>query len=231
MSAWAEQEASGLPSVDVVANPYRDALNGGAHALDGGGTIHIVDVTGRVPPVTCDVRQWMAEPTPSDRSILDLVDGPILDVGCGPGRMLQAARDRALEAVGVDLNPEAAGLARSRGDRVLEQSVFAPIAGRWNGFLLIDGNIGIGGDPLQLLRRLRRLAHRGARLLVETDRQEHLEEHYQAVLCDEGGRCGEQFAWSRVGAHPLRRLARAADWTPVSEHRIDERTISVLSAS
>ncbi len=47
-------------------------------------------------------------------------------------------------------------IARRHGVNVLERSIFdhVPGAGRWRTALLLDGNIGIGGDPVALLERL-----------------------------------------------------------------------------
>lgn len=190
---------------------------------DGPATTMLVDVTGRVSPVPLDVGRWMAEPTDADRALLAGLDGRVLDVGCGPGRMLRAAQDRTLAAAGVDLNPGAVALARARGGLVYEQSVFDPMPAPWNGFLLLDGNIGIGGDPRALLRRLRELAVRGARLLVETDPEPDREQSYRAVLCDASGRVGEEFAWSRLGSAPLHALARSTGWSLEDERRLNER--------
>lgn len=216
-------EAAGWEAGDDAPDePYGTALT------DGGALLRLIDVAGRVAPVDCDVRQWLAEPTPSDRSVLTLLDGQVLDVGCGPGRMLRAAREQPLSAAGVDLNPRAVSLARSAGSTVYRQSVFDPMPRPWHGFLLLDGNIGIGGNPMALLRRLRELADRSARLLVETDPDPDLEEHYRAVLCDRSGRCGEAFDWSRVGSRPLRRFARATGWLLDHERRRDGRSFSLL---
>ncbi len=44
-----------------------------------------------------------------------------------------------------------------------------PGAGRWRTVLLADGNIGIGGDPAALLRRVLALLGPGGRVLAEVD--------------------------------------------------------------
>lgn len=224
MSAASVPEPEGWGDTHLTSStPYSAAL------LDGPAALQLIDVADRVPPVAVDVQQWMAEPSPSDHAALGWLEGPVLDVGCGPGRMLRAARDRDVTAAGVDLNPHAVSLARAEGGIVYEQSVFDPMPGPWTGFLLLDGNIGIGGDPLALLRRLGALADRAARLLVETDRERDLEVHYRARLCDDRGLCGDDFAWSRVGAGPLRRFARSAGWRLVREDRLDGRHFCLLS--
>ena len=68
-------------------------------------------------------------------------------------------------ALGIDVTPAArAAAARRRRRRVLRRCVFdrVPGEGRWRTALLLDGNIGIGGDPVALL------APRSARCSVTT---------------------------------------------------------------
>src|SRR5205823_333854 len=79
--------------------------------------------------------------------------GPVLDVGCGPGRHVLALARRGVLAVGVDVTPAAVRYARARGAPVFRGSVFAavPGVGHWRTALLLDGNIGIGGRPVVLL--------------------------------------------------------------------------------
>jgi SAM-dependent methyltransferase len=53
---------------------------------------------------------------PYDRSMLnlfaELVDGPVADLGCGPGRITTYLASLGLEAFGVDLSPRMVALAR-----------------------------------------------------------------------------------------------------------------------
>ncbi len=118
-----------------------------------------------------DARTWTEAADRIDARILARVVAPVLDVGCGPGRHVAELAASGLVALGIDVSPAALGLARARGACVLERSVFdrVPCAGRWRTALLLDGNIGIGGDPASLLLRIGELlAHRGSRVLVET---------------------------------------------------------------
>ena len=52
--------------------------------------------------------------------------------------------------------PEAVAQTPDRGVAAIRRNVFdaLPGEGRWRTALLADGNIGIGGDPAALLRRL-----------------------------------------------------------------------------
>jgi hypothetical protein len=57
------------------------------------------------------------------------------------------------------------------GGAAIRRSVFRarPGEGRWGAVLLVDGNVGIGGDPAALLRRCRALACPDGRVLVELE--------------------------------------------------------------
>src|SRR5205085_5771582 len=95
--------------------------------------------------------------------------GPVLDVGCGPGRHVVALGRRGVMGLGVDVTPAAVEMAHSRGALVLHRSIFdrLPGTGRWGSALLVDGNVGIGGDAVALLRRLAALLRSGGRALIE----------------------------------------------------------------
>ena len=118
---------------------------------------------GSLVPVALERYTSPADPT--DEQLLADVRGPVLDVGCGPGRHLHALARRAVFALGVDLSPEAVSLARGGGGHVLLRSVFdeLPGVGTWRTALLLDGNIGIGGTPERLLRRVGSLLAAGGR--------------------------------------------------------------------
>ncbi len=109
---------------------------------------------GRVTPL--EVERWLAPTCPVDEAIADAAVGPVLDVGCGPGRLLDALARHGKWALGVDLSPTAVALARGRGRRALAASVFddLPGVGDWGCALLLDGSVGIGGDIGALLDRV-----------------------------------------------------------------------------
>ena len=92
--------------------------------------------------------RWADDPDAADLTTLIGLAGPVLDIGCGPGRMVRAALDAGLAALGVDVSAAAVAHCRDAGLPVLHRSVFdrMPHEGRWWGALLLDGNIGIGGD-------------------------------------------------------------------------------------
>jgi SAM-dependent methyltransferase len=113
--------------------------------------------------------RWHAEPSPHEESLMAGMAAPVLDVGCGPGRLVLGIARLGKVALGVDPAPAAVALARDRGAPVLQRSVFDPLpgAGRWRTIVLADGNIGIGGDPARLLRRCRELLAADGTVVVE----------------------------------------------------------------
>ncbi len=115
--------------------------------------------------------RWLAPADAVDEEILADVEAPVLDLGCGPGRHLAALRAAGKRGLGVDLSPVAVRLARDRGANAINGSLWSqvPSAGIWRTILLLDGNIGIGGAPILLLRRAGELLARGGTILVETD--------------------------------------------------------------
>ncbi|MGW2557256.1 glycoside hydrolase family 15 protein [Streptomyces sp. NPDC001635] len=102
------------------------------------------------------VHRWYAHPNVADESVLNRCVGPVLDVGCGPGRLCRTLLSRGVFALGVDVAPRAAARTIALGGIALCRSVFGrlPAEGGWRTVLLIDGNIGIGGDPRALLGRI-----------------------------------------------------------------------------
>jgi 2-polyprenyl-3-methyl-5-hydroxy-6-metoxy-1,4-benzoquinol methylase len=90
-----------------------------------------------------------------------------LDVGCSTGFVVEAARDRGWEAVGIDLNPSAIEYGKSRGldlrTVALEAVDFAP--GRFDAVSLFDVLEHLF-DPLRTLRACTRLLAPGGILFI-----------------------------------------------------------------
>ncbi|MCQ4079809.1 class I SAM-dependent methyltransferase [Streptomyces sp. RB6PN25] len=163
-----------------------------------------------------DVERWCAGPDAADTSLLSRCRGPVLDIGCGPGRLVAALTAHGLPALGIDVSPAAVARTRGAGAAVLHRSVFdrLPAEGRWSTVLLVDGNIGIGGDPRALLGRLRQLTAPGGRLLAEAAAHD-VDERLTVRVEDARGRHGRDFPWARLGPTALGAAATAAGWTPV----------------
>jgi SAM-dependent methyltransferase len=175
---------------------------------------------------------WLGPLTAADAAVLERTRGPVLDVGCGPGRHVLALARRGRLALGVDVAPAAVRVARLRGARVIEASVFdgIPGAGTWGSALLLDGNIGIGGDPVALLARLRELLRPDGEVLVElapsgvaaTSERIHLE------LGDLHSR---SFAWAYVGVDAVDAPARAAGFAVAERWQDGGRWFARLAAA
>jgi SAM-dependent methyltransferase len=156
--------------------------------------------------------RWHADPSVDEEVLLAGVDGPVLDVGCGPGRLVLALARRGVVALGVDPAPAACVLARRRGAPVLHRSIFDPLPGqgRWRTILLADGNVGIGGDPGRLLRRCRDLLAAEGTIVVEVEPPSGEGwQRYRARL-ERGDRHGPWFTWAVVDADGIATLAPAA---------------------
>lgn len=164
-----------------------------------------------------DWRRWLGRAAPEDEQLLDRAVGPVLDVGCGPGRHLLALARRGVDGVGIDVTPSAVRLARSRGANVVEGSIFGPVpgAGTWATALLLDGNIGIGGDPVTLLRRVGSLLAPHGRILTELGPPGTLGTAAPARV-EHDARPGPWFGWTAVGANAIDGIAHRAGLTLAS---------------
>lgn len=157
------------------------------------------------------VHRWQRAADAADRQLLAHCRGATLDVGCGPGRMSAHLASRGLPVLGIDVVHEAVEQTRSRGVPVLRRDVFSalPGEGRWGTVLLADGNIGIAGDPLALLRRARDLVHPGGRVVVDLDPPgAGWSTQWSRLRCD--GSESSPFRWARVGVDAVPALAARA---------------------
>ena len=161
--------------------------------------------------VRLEMARWMCEASAAERQMLWRAPGPVLDVGCGPGRHVLALARAGRLALGVDASPSAIDIARRKGAPVLLRSIFerVPAAGRWGSALLLDGNIGIGGNPAALLWRIAGLLRPGGRVFAEVEPPGVRSRAISARLKTDRGVTGE-FPWAQVGADGVRSLAGQA---------------------
>jgi SAM-dependent methyltransferase len=158
-----------------------------------------------------DGRRWALDADDVDERVLARVDGPAIDIGCGPGRHVVALAERGVVVLGIDVTSAAVVAARTRGVAALRRDVFdhVPAHGRWGTALLFDGNLGIGADPVALLRRVRRLLRRDGSALVELDGPGTRREPY-TVRLELDGAHGPWFQWAHVAADEIGTVAALA---------------------
>ncbi|MGI8712030.1 MAG: class I SAM-dependent methyltransferase [Solirubrobacteraceae bacterium] len=154
------------------------------------------------------VSRWIARADEIEERALRALHGPVLDVGCGPGRHLHALARRGVFGLGVDLSPVAVGLARGAGANAIVGSIFDELPGTdsWASALLLDGNIGIGGDPARLLRRVGGLLAADGQMLVELEPPEttSVRTHVRLETVETSS---EWFAWAEVSAADITGVA------------------------
>jgi SAM-dependent methyltransferase len=212
------------PPAWAASDPYATALRTGR------GPLYLRRSDGWLLPL--EVERWCAGADDVDRDVLDRCEGAVLDVGCGPGRLVAELAARGRTVLGVDVSEAAVTRTNTLGGQALRRSVFEPLPGegRWGTVLLMDGNIGIGGDPAALLCRMGQLLAPAGLLIAETapldiDERAHVQvvdvAHGQAPM-------GEPFPWARIGTPALLRLAGRAGWRAVAQWAAGERRFAAL---
>ncbi|MCZ4500702.1 MAG: Mg-protoporphyrin methyl transferase [Marmoricola sp.] len=188
------------------------------------------DVVGLSPERSrLPVATWNKVADPGDHAVVAACVGPTVDIGCGPGRMTQHLAERGHVVLGIDVVPEAVFQTRSRGVPSLLRDVFLPVPGegRWSSALLADGNIGIGGDPKALLRRVADLLAPGGRLVVDLAPPGAGFETRAVRLETRRGLC-RPFLWSVVGADAIGTVAIGTGLSVGSLHTHGDRWFAVL---
>lgn len=196
--------------------------------ISGRGPVVLRSEDGGAVPLNLD--RWLEAPTPEEHGVLQRVVAPVLDVGCGPGRHVLALAHRGIVALGIDAAPSAVRIARGRGAAVLERSVFGrvPGAGRWGTVLLLDGNVGIGGDPVALLRRAGGLLRPRGLVLVEVEPPSTPTWAFRARI-EADAETSPWFQWAQVGADRIGHVARAAGLLPTDLWRGGMRWFASLA--
>lgn len=199
------EEAIGQP---WSTDPYADALRTGR------GPLFLRRRDGWLLPLA--VERWCARADAVDLQVLGRCEGAVLDVGCGPGRLVAELATSGRPVLGIDVSQAAVARTLRLGGQALTRSVFDPLPGegRWDTALLLDGNVGIGGAPSALLRRLAELLCPGGLLIAETvpvDVDERVEVRLvSGAEADSGAEAA--FPWARLGTPALLRHARPLGW-------------------
>ncbi len=156
------------------------------------------------------LQRWCAAVDCADRAALDRLrmtlpgGAGVLDLGCGPGRHAAYLHNAGLCVLGVDTSAPAVALTRRAGAAALLADALGPLprpAAGWDGVLLLDGNVGIGGDPHRLLSQVVDLLAPGGRLLVELD-PDGVTDCLWLQLSN-GERLSTPFRWARLAAADL----------------------------
>ncbi|MEV0165917.1 methyltransferase family protein [Nonomuraea fuscirosea] len=202
----------------MIGELYADALAGESAEIE------YVDGT----RVTLEAARWF-EPIDGDEELLSRCASPTLDIGSGPGRLTAALTRRGVTSLGIDITPRAVALTRRAGGFALLRDVFddIPGSGRWATALLADGNIGIGGNPETLLRRVRQLIRPGGTVLAEVA-PPGTRSRVDRVRLRRGQLAGEWFAWATVSASDLPRVARAGGFDGADHWNADGRWLARL---
>jgi len=170
------------------------------------------------------VDRWRSLPDVVELGLLAALPDPVLDVGCGPGRIVAALAAAGRVALGVDTSPAAVGEAQRRRAPALRRSVFGPLPGerRWGSVLLLDGNVGIGGDPVTLLRRARELLRPGGTVVAEVEGP-GAGTRSLTVRIESAEAASPWFPWARVDVDGFAALADRAGLVPTALSTADTR--------
>lgn len=166
-----------------------------------------------------------------DDAIVELCEGPTIDLGCGPGRLVVDLIRRGIPALGVDQSATAVELARRNGAPALRRDVFGelPGAGRWQTALLADGNVGLGGDPGRVLHRVRQLVAPGGRCVAEFDALT-TGVRTRMVRLESRATIGPWFRWASVGIDCAATLAEEVGLALTAIHPVGGRVVAILTA-
>jgi rSAM/selenodomain-associated transferase 1 len=179
-----------------------------------------------------DGSRWCSPADLIDQMVVSRCEPPVLDVGCGPGRMVRALLHSGQAVLGIDISSVAVEMGAGGGGQVLRRHLADPLpgVGRWGTALLLDGNVGIGGDVRGLLGRCRDLVGPGGLIICEADPDPERDEAYQVVLSDSRYRSAAM-PWASIGGRALQRLAAEVDLISAEEWSADHRVFLAFRAA
>jgi len=177
-----------------MIKPEQDAFGQGVYDyFQGGKYIEIIERDDGYIGLSVGPTVYFAPPSEwssNKKAALPLIQGRVLDVGCGPGRVALYCQEQGHEVVGIDISPLAINTAQLRGvqdARVLSITQASRKAlGVFNTIVMFGNNFGLFGNPKRakwLLRRFYGMTTVDGRILAEsrniykTDDPEHLAFH------------------------------------------------------
>lgn len=210
------------------AEPYHKALEDAS-----GGVLKLLDSNTGENISDMSVANWKAEANSEENQIIKRTQGPVLDIGCGPGRMVKAATRAGRHSLGIDISPVAIKIAEQAKLNVVLTSVFQdiPQEGTWGTALLLDGNIGIGGDPTMLLARCVELISNNGTIIIEVHPEPNIDHVFSGVVEDLDGNRSEHFPWALIGEEALIERASQVGLDLFQIWHINSRTFCVLRPS
>jgi SAM-dependent methyltransferase len=216
--------------VSAPLTVYADSLLGQLRGEDRGAGAIARYRDGTARPLLLE--RWLRAADVVDERALRRLLGPVLDVGCGPGRHLHALARRGVFGLGVDLSPAAVALATGGGARAIVGSIFddLPGTGRWRSALLLDGNIGIGGSPARLLRRVGRLLSDDGQVLVELS-PPHTATVETAIRLETSAAISDWFPWADVSASDIAGVAALSGCAVTDGWTESDRWFALLRAA
>lgn len=103
-------------------DPYTDAVRNER------GPLFLRRADGWLLPL--EVERWCAVADTADLSALRRCEGAVLDIGCGPGRIVAALAAAGHRVLGIDVSEAAVARTVRLGGAALQRSVFAPCPAR-----------------------------------------------------------------------------------------------------
>ncbi len=144
-----------------------------------------IDVSAGPALYFASIDQWSRH----TRAAMRHLRGPVLDVGCGAGRLALYAQEQGLEVLATDISPLAVAVCHRRGVRRAEVVAFeelGPALGAFATIAMLGNNFGLTGSregAIEFLERAKAFTTPDARIIAEsmdpyaTENPDHLGYH------------------------------------------------------